>query len=119
MAVYKDNATGTWRVVFRYTDFTSFSKLHTDVKTNNCRIMKACWKKENDLWVFEIKADRFLRNMVRAIVGTLYDVGRGQLSVGDFCRVIEDKNRCKAGTSAPGNALFLVNIEYPEEIFDV
>ena len=105
--------------LFRYTDFTSFSKLHTDVKTNNCRIMKACWKKENDLWVFEIKADRFLRNMVRAIVGTLYDVGRGRLSVGDFCRVIEDKNRCKAGTSAPGNALFLVNIEYPEEIFDV
>lgn len=103
--------------LFRYTDFTSFSKLHTDVKTNNCRIMKACWKKENDLWVFEIKADRFLRNMVRAIVGTLYDVGRGRLSVGDFCRVIEDKNRCKAGTSAPGNALFLVNIEYFFRIF--
>ncbi len=89
------------------------------IDRKNCRIMKACWKKENDLWVFEIKADRFLRNMVRAIVGTLYDVGRGRLSVGDFCRVIEDKNRCKAGTSAPGNALFLVNIEYPEEIFDV
>ena len=88
--------------MFRYTDFTSFSKLHTDVKTNNCRIMKACWKKENDLWVFEIKADRFLRNMVRAIVGTLYDVGRGRLSVGDFCRVIEDRIVAKPELQLPG-----------------
>lgn len=104
--------------LFRYTDFTSFSKLHTDVKTNNCRIMKACWKKENDLWVFEIKADRFLRNMVRAIVGTLYEVGRGKLSVEDFCQVIEDKDRGRAGASVPGNALFLVDIEYPKEIFE-
>lgn len=102
-----------------YTDFTSFSKLHTDVKTNNCRIMRACWEKEGDLWVFEIRADRFLRNMVRAIVGTLYDVGRGRMSVDDFCRVIEMKDRCKAGTSAPGNALFLVDVEYPEWLFDV
>lgn len=105
--------------LFRYTDFTSFSKLHTDVKTNNCRIMKARWVKEGDLWVFEIQADRFLRNMVRAIVGTLYDVGRGRLSVEGFCRVIEEKDRCKAGTSAPGNALFLVDIGYPEKIFEM
>ncbi len=105
--------------LFCYTDFTSFSKLHTDVKTNNCRIMKAHWRKENDLWVFEIQADRFLRNMVRAIVGTLYDVGRGRLSVEDFCRIIEEKNRCKAGTSAPGNALFLVDVDYPKRIFEI
>lgn len=105
--------------LFRYTDFTSFSKLHTDVKTNNCLIKQAIWKREDDLWVFEIKADRFLRNMVRAIVGTLYDVGRGKLSVEGFCRIIEDKDRSKAGTSVPGNALFLIDVEYPKDIFEV
>ena len=60
----------------------------------------------------------FLRNMVRAIVGTLLEVGRGKLSVDDFRKIIEQQNRCKAGTSAPGNALFLVNVEYPQEIFE-
>lgn len=80
--------------------------------------MKAVWDREGDLWVFEIKADRFLRNMVRAIVGTLYEVGRGKLSVEDFCQVIEDKDRGRAGASVPGNALFLVDIEYPKEIFE-
>ena len=87
MAVYKDNATGTWRVVFRYTDFTSFSKLHTDVKTNICHISHAEWTKmegEDTTWVFTIRADRFLRNMVRAIVGTLLEVGRGKLTVEGF-----------------------------------
>ena len=69
-------------------------------------------------WVFTIQADRFLRNMVRAIVGTLLEVGRGKLSVDDFRKIIEQQNRCKAGTSAPGNALFLVNVEYPQEIFE-
>jgi len=68
--------------------------------------------------VFTIQADRFLRNMVRAIVGTLLEVGRGKLSVDDFRKIIEQQNRCKAGTSAPGNALFLVNVEYPQEIFE-
>ena len=102
-----------------YTDFTSFSKLHTDVKTNNCRIAKAEWSREGDDRVFEITADRFLRNMVRAIVGTLVDVGRGKLSVDDFCRIIEAKDRCRAGSSAPGNALFLTDIVYPEHLFIV
>lgn len=106
--------------LFDYTDFTSFSKLHTDVKTNNCRIMQACWTRESDdTWVFTIRADRFLRNMVRAIVGTLLEVGRGKLSVEGFCRVIEQRDRCLAGTSVPGNALFLTDIEYPESLFDV
>jgi tRNA pseudouridine38-40 synthase len=68
--------------------------------------------------VFTIQADRFLRNMVRAIVGTLLEVGRGKLSVDDFRRIIEQQDRCKAGTSAPGNALFLVNVEYPQDIFE-
>ena len=104
------------------TDFTSFSKLHTDVKTNNCRVSNARWKRvENpyaprvEQWVFEITADRFLRNMVRAVVGTLIDVGRGKLSVEGFRRIIEARNRCAAGTSMPGGALFLHEIEYPYE----
>lgn len=108
------------RLLFRYTDFTSFSKLHTDVKTNNCRMMHAEWSQiSDDEWVFTIQADRFLRNMVRAIVGTLLEVGRGKLSLDDFCRVIEQKDRCKAGSSVPGNALFLVDIVYPESLFIV
>lgn len=107
------------KVLFEYTDFTSFSKLHTDVKTNNCRIMYAQWVKESENWVFTIQADRFLRNMVRAIVGTLLEVGRGKLSVDGFRKVIEAKNRCSAGTSVPGHALYLVDITYPEELFKV
>ena len=100
-----------------YTDFTSFSKLHTDVMTNNCKIKRAEWKQEGTDWVFTIQADRFLRNMVRAIVGTLLEVGRGKLSMDGFRQVIESKDRGKAGTSMPGNALFLVDIEYPASIF--
>lgn len=106
------------RVLFDYTDFTSFSKLHTDVKTNNCRIMEAGWKQEGDVWVFTIRADRFLRNMVRAIVGTLLEVGRGKLSLSGFREVIEAKDRGRAGTSAPGHALYLVDVTYPEKIFE-
>jgi tRNA pseudouridine38-40 synthase len=100
-------------VLFEFFDFTSFSKLHTDVKTNLCRIIRAEWTQAGDVWVFTITADRFLRNMVRAIVGTLLDVGREKLSVEGFREVIESKDRRKAGTSVPGNALFLTNIEYP------
>jgi len=108
------------RLLFNYTDFTSFSKLHTDVKTNNCRIMQAVWTQtEEDEWVFTIQADRFLRNMVRAIVGTLLNVGRGKLSLEDFCKVIEQKDRCKAGSSVPGSALFLVDVTYPDVLFCV
>lgn len=107
------------RVLFEYIDFTSFSKLHTDVKTNNCHIYEAGWAQEGDMWVFTIRADRFLRNMVRAIVGTLLEVGRRKLSVDGFRKVIELKDRCKAGTSVPGHALFLVNVTYPEHIFNV
>ena len=104
--------------LFDYSDFPSFSKLHTDVKTNLCKIMQARWTQEDDTtWVFTIQADRFLRNMVRAIVGTLIEVGRGKLSVDGFREIIEQKDRCKAGTSVPGHALFLVNIDYPPEIF--
>ena len=106
------------RRLMDYTDFTSFSKLHTDVRTNNCRITYAQWTQDSDgTWAFTIRADRFLRNMVRAIVGTLLEVGRGRLTVDDFCRVVEQRDRCRAGMSVPGHALFLTDISYPEEIF--
>lgn len=107
------------KILYEYKDFTSFSKLHTEVKTNNCVIMKAEWQKKDDLWIFTIQADRFLRNMVRAIVGTLIEVGRGKLTLDDFRKIIKDKNRSKAGTSAPGNALFLVDVEYPSDLFNI
>lgn len=104
-------------ILFDYIDFTSFSKLHTDAKTNNCRILQAGWAREGDVWVFTIRADRFLRNMVRAIVGTLLEVGRKRMTLDGFRRVIEAKDRCQAGTSVPGHALFLVDVSYPEELF--
>lgn len=104
--------------LFDYTDFTSFSKLHTDVKTNNCKIMKAEWIRQDETtWMFVIQADRFLRNMVRAVVGTLLEVGRGKLTVDGFCRVIERRDRCGAGMSMPGNALFLSDVAYPDSVF--
>ena len=101
------------RRMMQYTDFTSFSKLHTDVKTNNCRITHARWEREGEQWVFTVTADRFLRNMVRAIVGTLVEVGTHKITVEQFCEIIEKKDRCKAGMSMPGNALFLWNVTYP------
>ena len=103
--------------LLHYTDFTSFSKLHTDVKTNNCHITHAQWTREGEQWVFTITADRFLRNMVRAIVGTLMDVGTHKISVSRFCEIIEKKDRCSAGTSMPGHALFLWDITYPYSPF--
>lgn len=100
------------QILKEYTDFTSFSKLHTDTKTNNCKIFDANWTQENELTVFTIKADRFLRNMVRAITGTLLQLNDNKISINDFRRIIEAKNRSKAGKSAPAKALSLVNIEY-------
>ncbi len=99
-------------LLFQYKDFTSFSKLHTDVKTNLCTIMKAEWSETEDLLVFEIQADRFLRNMVRAIVGTLIDVGRGKLKASQMTDIIEAKNRSKAKGSAAAKGLFLTGIAY-------
>ena len=99
-------------VLKRHIDFTSFSKLHTDVKTNNCRIDYAHWQKEGEMMVFTITADRFLRNMVRAVVGTLVEVGRGKISVDEFEQIIVKKDRCSAGTSMPPQALFLWKVNY-------
>ncbi|MDR1181820.1 MAG: tRNA pseudouridine(38-40) synthase TruA [Bacteroidales bacterium] len=104
--------------MMNYVDFTSFSKVHTHTYTNNCHITQALWMSdETDLLIFEITADRFLRNMVRAIVGTLLEAGRGRISVEDFCTIIEQKDRRKAGISVPANALFLEKIVYPENIW--
>jgi tRNA pseudouridine38-40 synthase len=101
-----------------YTDFTSFSKVDTDAKTNICHLTQAVWQPlGDDRWRFVISADRFLRNMVRAIVGTLLEVGRHRLTVDDFCRIIECKDRCAAGESAPACALALVDITYPDEVY--
>ena len=105
------------KTLLEYQDFTSFSKLHTDVKTNNCVISHAEWTQQDEEWIFSIQADRFLRNMVRAIVGTLFEVGRNKMSVEEFRAVIEAKNRCKAGVSVPAHGLYLVDIQYPENLF--
>lgn len=106
-------------MLFDYEDFTSFSKLHTDVKTNNCRIMQAGWISQGNDYIFTIQADRFLRNMVRSIVGTLIEAGRGKLDEKGMRRIIEAKDRGAAGVSVPGNALFLEGLEYPEWVFHV
>lgn len=105
-------------ILLEYSDFTSFSKLHTQNKTNNCTITKAVWHKSNvGQWRFTITANRFLRGMVRAIVGTLLLVGKGKLSLSDFRKIIEAKDRKFAGSNSAANALFLVGIRYPKEIF--
>lgn len=104
-------------ILKEYSDFTSFSKLHTDVKTNNCIIHQASWTQNEGEWIFTIEADRFLRNMVRAIVGTLLEVGRAKMTIELFREIIEAKNRCKAGTSVPAQGLYLVDVQYPEDLF--
>jgi|SRR5574344_703199 tRNA pseudouridine38-40 synthase len=93
-------------------DFTSFSKLHTQVNNNICHVSEARWQNENGQLVFTITADRFLRNMVRAIVGTLLEVGKGKLTLPEFQQIINQKDRGKAGTSVPAHALFLENVRY-------
>ncbi|MCI7035269.1 MAG: tRNA pseudouridine(38-40) synthase TruA, partial [Bacteroidales bacterium] len=98
-------------------DFTSFSKLHTQVNNNICTLTDALWEEKDGELVFTIRANRFLRNMVRAVVGTLLAVGRGKITMEEFIQIMECKDRCKAGTSVPAKALFLCKVEYPEELF--
>lgn len=95
-------------------DFTSFAKLHTDTKTNICNVTEAEWRSAGpDGMVFVITADRFLRNMVRAVVGTLVDVGRGKISEREFMDIVSKRDRCAAGTSMPPQALYLWEVTYP------
>jgi len=103
--------------LMQHKDFTSFARSNTSVKTNDCIIDKVQWEQENHILKFEIRANRFLRNMVRAIVGTLVDVGLGKTSADDFETIILSKNRGNAGYSAPACGLHLTGIEYPSGIF--
>ena len=101
------------QILMTYEDFGAFCKSGADVKTTLCQVTKAEWVQTSPTtWYFEIRANRFLRNMVRAVVGTLIEVGRGRLSLDDFKKVIEGKQRSDAGESMPGNALFLEDIVY-------
>lgn len=99
-------------LLLKHDDFASFCKVHTDVKTTLCKISEAKWTQRGDMWVFTIQADRFLRNMVRAVVGTLFEVGRERMTIEQFAQVIEAKNRSFAGQSAPAHGLFLVEVGY-------
>ena len=126
------------RVLMEYEDFTSFAKLHTQVKTNICHLSDARWdfvpitqlpapqvcdqRGANSAlitdyeWVFTIRSNRFLRNMVRSVTGTLLDVGRGKLSIEGLREIIEKKDRCAAGVSMPAAGLFLTKVEYPNHL---
>ena len=99
-------------ILFEYSDFSSFAKIGSDNKTNICKIFKAKWIEKDSELVFEISADRFLRNMVRSIVGTMVEIGTGKISPQELRCIIEQKNRNAAGTSAPAQGLFLVNVGY-------
>jgi len=104
-------------ILLNHNDFTSFCKLHSDNKTNICKIHYAVWEEVDHRLLFTIKADRFLRNMVRAIVGTMIEIGFGKINIREFEEIIISRDRCRAGKSAPAKGLFLAQIEYPEEIF--
>ncbi len=106
-------------VLFEYKDFSAFAKSNTQTGTNICKIYKAEWKEENEKLVFTICADRFLRNMVRAIVGTCLEVGKGRMTISRFKEVIESKIRSNAGLSAHACGLYLTKVEYPKNYFDV
>jgi tRNA pseudouridine38-40 synthase len=100
-------------LLIQHTDFECFSKVNTDVNTFNCVISKAIWIQNSDEIIFEISADRFLRNMVRAIVGTMIHIGSGKISLSDFQQILDSKDRSKAGFSAPAHGLYLTEVKYP------
>ncbi len=100
------------KLLLEYTDFQTFSKVKTEVYTFNCDVTAAFWELKESELTFHISANRFLRNMVRAIVGTLVDVGVGKISIEGFRAIIESKNRSNAGLSVPAKGLFLTKIKY-------
>ena len=102
--------------LLKYTDFQCFSRSKSDVKTYNCKIREAIWVEKNDQLIFTIAADRFLRNMVRAIVGTLLEIGYEKISIVEFLEIIDSKDRKRAGASAPAHGLSLTKIKYPDRI---
>ena len=103
-------------ILIEYTDFKCFSRSKTDVKTYICKVVEAKWKFEEELLVFHITADRFLRNMVRAIVGTLIEIGQGKLEVDDMRRIIESRDRTQAGPSVKAEGLYLSQVRYPQNL---
>ncbi len=103
--------------LLRHDDFTSFAKLNSNNKTNICRVIRAEWRREGYMLVFTIRADRFLRNMIRAIVGTLVDVGRGRLTPEDFESILIARDLSLSSGSAPARGLFLSDVAYPESVF--
>jgi len=98
-------------------DFTSFSKLHSDVKTNVCEVYEAGWSERDEFHIFRIKADRFLRNMVRALVGTFTEIGKGKLEPEEMEWILNRFDRSEAGMSVPACGLYLARVEYPEDVF--
>lgn len=104
-------------LLLEYEDFECFSKVNTDVKTFMCQIEKAHWERHENQYIFTIKANRFLRNMVRAIVGTLIEIGQGKRTLDSLHKTLRSKDRSQAGYSVPAHALFLTNIEYPKTLF--
>ena len=104
------------KILFKYKDFQCFSKSNTDVKTYNCDIKEAHWQEKNNELLFVISADRFLRNMVRAIVGTMVNIGLGKMTPNELHKIITSKDRSEAGYSVPAQGLSLVDIKYPEDI---
>jgi tRNA pseudouridine38-40 synthase len=104
-------------IIANVTDFKSFAKSNDQPHDNNCIIHESQIIESNELLIYRIKANRFIRNMVRAITGTLVEIGKGQLDPDDIHRIIADRNRASAGVSAPAQGLFLVKIEYPDSIF--
>jgi len=105
------------KILYNHSDFTSFSRLHSGSKSNICKIYSAGWEESENRLIFTIKADRFLRNMVRAIVGTMVEIGFRKMDLNRFEEIIHAMDRSEAGKSAPAKGLFLVDIEYPEEIY--
>ena len=104
--------------LLKYTDFSCFSKSNTDTFTNDCKITFAQWEEKEDCLVFTITADRFLRNMVRAIVGTMLEIGQKKININALNNIITSKERGNAGTSAPAHGLYLTNVNYPKEVFN-
>jgi len=112
-----DNMNEVSRMLVGTHDFTSFSKLHTDVKTNDCTVDLAQWERKGDSIIFTVRANRFLRNMVRAIVGTLILAGKNKINKEDLTNILKLKDRSSAGMSVPAQGLFLADIRYPDNIF--
>jgi tRNA pseudouridine38-40 synthase len=107
------------KMMFDYVDFSSFAKIHTDVKTHICKLMVAEWTEDETTYKFTVRADRFLRNMVRAMVGTLVDIGKGKMSPEEIKKILEQMDRGVASASAPAEGLFLIEVAYPNTIMHV